>query len=65
MNESTQREHTPDTPGAFGYCAWHKAHAEGVRLIAIHEQGSGPGGSLMACQPCRDVYGLIPLADRP
>lgn len=53
------------TPTAYGYCAWHKGHAEGVRLIQAREQGSGPGYSLFACPPCREVHRLVPYADRP
>ncbi len=48
---------------AFGWCAWHSAMAEGVRLINVIEQGSGPGGTQFACAPCRDLYGLTPFAD--
>ncbi|MEU7658709.1 hypothetical protein AB0B60_09530 [Streptomyces lincolnensis] len=52
-------------PSAFGWCAWHKGHAEDLRLIQIHEQGSGAGGNLFACGPCRQAHHLVPLADRP
>jgi len=63
-----ERTHTPDTsntPTAYGFCAWHKGSAEGVRLIEVQEQGSGPGGGVFACQPCRTTYNLVPYADRP
>lgn len=50
---------------AFGWCAWHKGHADDVRLIRVIEQGTGPGGCLFSCGPCRDVHRLIPLADQP
>jgi hypothetical protein len=53
------------TPGSYGYCAWHKGTASGVRLIQVQEQGSGPGGGAYACQPCRESYGLVPFSDRP
>lgn len=65
MTETTHTPDTPNTPTAYGYCSWHKAYAAGVRLINVHEQGSGPGGSAYACQPCRQAYGLVPFADRP
>lgn len=49
----------------YGYCAWHKGHAQGVRLIRGIEQGSGAGGNLFACPPCRTEHKLVPLADQP
>lgn len=56
----------PAEPTASAWCAWHQAHARGVRLIAVQEQGSGPGGgNLFACHPCRQAYDLAPLADQP
>ncbi|MFF0227572.1 hypothetical protein [Streptomyces sp. NPDC004629] len=65
MAETTQTEATPDKPTAYGWCTWHKGAADGIRLISAIEQGSGPGVGLFACGPCRDVYGLVPLTDRP
>ncbi|MDH6432612.1 hypothetical protein M2158_001089 [Streptomyces sp. SAI-144] len=65
MDEITQADATPNTPTAFGLCHWHKGHAEGIRLIEGIEQGSGPGGNLFACGPCRETHRLVPLADRP
>lgn len=65
MPETT---HTPDssnTPDGFAYCAWHQGYARGARLIRVHEQGSGPGGGLFACPPCRQEHDLVPLADQP
>lgn len=55
----------PANPAGFGWCAWHKGHAEGVRLITAHEQGSGPGYNLFACPPCREMHRLVPYADQP
>ncbi|MGN7136757.1 hypothetical protein [Streptomyces pseudogriseolus] len=57
---------TPEEPQrrAFGWCAWHEGHAEGVRLIDVIEQGSGSGITHFACGPCRTIYGLTPFADR-
>ncbi|MGP4092567.1 hypothetical protein [Streptomyces sp. KR55] len=64
MAEPTHAPQTEDTPRAFGWCAWHKGTADGVRLIDVIEQGSGSGGTLFACGPCREVHGLVPFADR-
>lgn len=65
MAKPTHNPASTDSPRAFGWCAWHKEFAEGVRLIHIHEQGSGSGGRQMACPPCREAHGLVPLADLP
>ncbi len=65
MAENTQRTTTEDTPTAYGYCSWHQRFAGGVRLIEVIEQGSGSGGALYACSPCRTRYNLVPFADRP
>ncbi|MFD4527871.1 hypothetical protein ACFWP7_28855 [Streptomyces sp. NPDC058470] len=65
MAEPTQTASTTNTPSSFGYCAWHQAHCRGVRLIRVHEQGSGPGGGLFACRPCRESFDLVPFADQP
>lgn len=56
----------PELPTGYGWCAWHRKYSRGVRLIQVHEQGSGPStaGNLFACGPCREVHGLVPLADR-
>lgn len=64
MAETTHTPDTPNTPSAFGWCAWHQGHASGVRLIQVHEQGSGPGGGSFACRPCRQAYDLVPFADQ-
>lgn len=53
------------TPASWGWCSWHSAFAAGVRLIQVHEQGSGSGGGTYACPPCRQKHGLVPLADQP
>jgi hypothetical protein len=65
MAEPTHTPDTSNTHGSYGYCAWHQAHASGVRLIQVQEQGSGPGGGAFACRPCRESYGLVPFADQP
>lgn len=65
MDENTDT--FPGAPTAIAFCAWHGDVARDVRLIHVHEAGSGPGtaGGKFACPPCRDQYGLIPLTDRP
>jgi hypothetical protein len=67
MQKPTQTAAAANSPSGFGWCARHKGHSWGVRLIRLHEQGSGPGtaGSMFACHPCQIAYGLVPLADRP
>jgi len=65
--------HPDDTEGitksstGYGRCAWCRNFRDGIRLIQITEAGSGPAtaGRLFACSPCREVYGLVPLADQP
>ncbi|MFF9215500.1 hypothetical protein [Streptomyces viridosporus] len=71
MQESTQHTTTEDSPTtaedsltAYGYCSWHQRFADDVRLIAVTEQGSGPGHVHYACGPCRKTHGLVPFADR-
>lgn len=51
-------------PVAYGWCSWHEGHASGLRLITVHEQGSGPGGGAFACGPCRELHHLVPFADQ-
>jgi len=66
MSETTQPATTEeDAPVAYGWCAWHQGHASGVRLIEVYEQGSGSGGTVYACGPCRTRHNLVPFADRP
>lgn len=56
-----------DTLTGYGYCSWHRQFAAGVRLIAVAEQGSGPGSGATqyACAPCQTMYNLVPFADKP
>lgn len=63
MHDNTRANHT--TPSTYGWCAWHKAFSNTVRLVRIFEQGSGSGGNLFACSSCRKMYRLKPLADQP
>ncbi|MFI1726894.1 hypothetical protein [Streptomyces sp. NPDC020489] len=65
MSETTQAASPANSPTAYGWCAWHQNHARGVRLIRAIEQGSGTGGNLFACLPCRQAYDLTPYADQP
>lgn len=65
MADTTHTPDTSNTPTAYGYCSWHQGSAEGVRMIAVHEQASGPGGGVFACPPCMEKHGLVPFADRP
>lgn len=65
MSERTHTPGTSNSPTAFGHCSWHRGSAEGVRLINVIEQGSGPGGGVFACEPCRETHRLVPFADRP
>ncbi|MFM9652744.1 hypothetical protein [Streptomyces galilaeus] len=65
MHETTQVQAGDDTPRASGWCSWHSGNAEGIRLITVYEQGSGSGGHLFACGPCRKEHGLVPFADQP
>lgn len=64
MAEPTQDVTEETTPKVFGWCHWHQGHTDGVRLIDVIEQGSGPGGTQYACTPCRKRNGLVPFADR-
>lgn len=64
MTETQAKPPTPPPSTGYGWCAWHQGDARGVRLIQVHEQGSGSGGNCFACGPCREAYDLVPLADR-
>ncbi|MEH0642852.1 hypothetical protein QBB33_15520 [Streptomyces scabiei] len=65
MEETRTPVPATHAPTAYGYCSWHRGSAEGVRLVDVHEQGSGPGGGVFACGPCRETHRLVPFADRP
>lgn len=67
MQQTTQPLEPGKAPTGYGWCAWHQGNARGVRLVAVNEQGSGPGtaGRHFACGPCRESYDLVPLADQP
>lgn len=61
----SSKDTEPDTSGSYGWCAWHKAFSNTIRLVGAIEQGTGPGSNLFACANCRDTYHLVPLADQP
>ncbi len=65
MEETRTPVPAAHAPTSYGHCSWHQGSAEGVRLIDVHEQGSGSGGSLFACPPCMVAYSLTAFADRP
>ena len=65
MKSRDSQQAEPNTPTAYAWCSWHDGFAEGVRLIDVIEQGSGSGGNLFACEPCREIHRLVPYADRP
>ncbi|MEV8396182.1 hypothetical protein ACFVAF_39350 [Streptomyces sp. NPDC057596] len=65
MQERTQTEAAADTPSSFAWCSWHDDFSGTARLVRIIEAGSGPGGGVFACRPCREQYGLVPVADQP
>ena len=65
MEETRTPVPAAHAPVSYGWCSWHKGTAAGVRLIDVHEQGSGPGGGVFACGRCMEVHRLIPFADRP
>lgn len=56
---------TPEGPGIYGWCTWHRAYVYGVRVISLVRQGQGASYVLYACGGCRTLYGLVPQADRP
>lgn len=65
MTETQAKPPTSTPSTGYGWCAWHEAYAHGVRLIQVHDAGSGAGGGrCFACGPCRAAYDLVPLADR-
>uniref|UniRef100_UPI0028115FC2 hypothetical protein n=1 Tax=Streptomyces alfalfae TaxID=1642299 RepID=UPI0028115FC2 len=72
VNEGTQDQDATKSPSTaatepmtYGYCSWHRGYSTGIRVIEVVEQASGPGHVQSACGPCREMYGLVPYADRP
>jgi hypothetical protein len=62
---SAENTTAPQPRRQVAYCSWHKGLSDTARLVGAHEEATGPGGNLFACEPCRESYGLVPLADRP
>lgn len=52
-------------PSSFAWCSWHDEFSSTCRLVSIIEQGSGCGGGVFACAPCRAQHKLVPVADQP
>jgi hypothetical protein len=65
MPEPTQPTTPVNIPSSFAWCSWHHEFASTCRLVRIIEQGSGSGGGVFACAPCRDAHDLAPVADLP
>jgi hypothetical protein len=65
MQHSTQPDREPTIPSSYAWCSWCHTFSGTARLVRIIEQGSGPGGGVFACRPCRSVHGLVPVADQP
>lgn len=65
MSINNKRDPGADADRSFAWCSWHRNYSSTARLIQIHEAGTGPGGGLFACAPCREIYGLVPVADQP
>jgi hypothetical protein len=65
MTEPTRAPNAPTIPTTFAWCSWCEIFAGTCRLVQIIEQGSGPGGGLFACEPCRAERRLVPVADQP
>lgn len=43
------------------YCHYHQDDDDTVRPVDEIELGDGPTVTVMACQACRDRYGLQPI----
>lgn len=63
--EGDSQQAAAQQTGSFAYCSWHRGHSDTARLVQAEDQGSAFGArGLFACAPCREVHGLVPLADR-
>ncbi|MDX3314554.1 hypothetical protein P1S61_36980 [Streptomyces sp. ME08-AFT2] len=65
MQQPTEHPTGQTIPSSYAWCSWHDGFDGTCRLVRIIEQGSGPGGGLFACTPCRARHGLTPVADQP
>ncbi|WP_416983569.1 hypothetical protein [Streptomyces sp. T028] len=58
------RKPTTDPPAiprtAIAWCAWHESYSNTARPVR-----DSSGARLFACQSCRDIYELVPIADQP
>ncbi len=43
---------------SIAFCAWHEAYSNTARAVR-----DSSGARLFACQSCRDIYELTPIAD--
>ncbi|MFC4500658.1 MULTISPECIES: hypothetical protein [Streptomyces] len=54
-------EESPAIPRAgIAFCAWHESYSNTARPVR-----DTSGARLFACQSCRDIYDLVPIADQP
>lgn len=65
MSEPMQDTPAETIPQSFAWCSWHQGFDGTCRLVRIIEQGSGSGGGVFACAPCRQEHQLVPVADQP
>ncbi|MFD3929517.1 hypothetical protein [Streptomyces sp. NPDC058614] len=66
MAEPTQPATAANSPTGYAWCSWHKNFSDGTRLVQLSDQGSAFGArGLFACEPCREAYRLVPVADQP
>ncbi|MFI2714854.1 hypothetical protein ACH5AI_00720 [Streptomyces collinus] len=56
---------SPRPTRSIAWCSWHKGLSDTARLVGVHEHAADLGGNLFACQKCREMYGLTPIADQP
>ncbi len=57
---------TTSEPHPIAHCAWHQGRSDTARLVQAAEAVGGIGaGNLFACEGCRTMHGLTPLADQP
>ncbi|WP_063775812.1 hypothetical protein [Streptomyces odonnellii] len=62
MARQTSTDVQTDTPSC-GWCHYHRGPSETAVLVEIIEVGSGAGGSVYACAPCREQHWLTPVSE--